>query len=67
MAANTRAVDRVAGAMERHEEWHREHLQDQLAAAHGRPLSRAQLWFACISALSALAASIIAVIALTHG
>lgn len=67
LTAAVQASNRVANALERHEEYHRQHLQDQLAAAARRPMTWGQLVFGGISALSALAAAIIAVIALTHG
>lgn len=64
LAGTDRELLDMAAAIDRHEAWHRQHLEEQLAQAAARGPATWALLLNTLTALAAVAAVIIAVVAL---
>lgn len=56
----------LSSALDRHEQWHRDDLEHQLAQRQVQTSSRAGLVVQVVSAIASLAAVVVAIVALAH-
>lgn len=66
VATVTRAMDNLSRELDRHQEWHRGSLEEQIRNQRSSGYSRLGLVVQWVSAMAALAAVVVAVVALSH-